>query len=81
MELLPKDTERRKVGQGDRKDKVRENSGIQKKNIGYVKYFLESVKNQLSNQKLVSFLCYYHFISVRALFTLEKFIVLMQPKS
>lgn len=46
MELPPKDTERRKVGQGGRKDKVKENSIIQKKNIGYVRYFLESVQNQ-----------------------------------
>ena len=65
MELLPEETERRKVGQGGKKENMRKQWNPEEKYWVYKMLSGKCEEPKLSNQKLVSFSCYYHFIKVR----------------
>lgn len=65
MELPPKETERRKVGQGGKKENMRKQWNPEEKYWVYKMLSGKCEEPKLSNQKLVSFPCNYHFIKVR----------------
>lgn len=65
MELTPKDTERRKVDQGGRYENKGKQWNPKEKYWVYKILSGKCEEPELSNQKLVSLPCYYHFINVR----------------